>query len=117
MIFFTPKVLHSSFFILHSSLNFAKQNSFGRAASQLPRRAFGTCGLLASGYPLHHLRRVPRLRWFRYYPSRLRAFGAPKLIQLKIRTLLLLTNANNELNGFLGVFAPDVETGHALSLQ
>jgi hypothetical protein len=32
-------------------------------------------------------------------------------------SFLLLTNANNGLNGFLGVFAPDVETGHALSLQ
>jgi hypothetical protein len=50
---------YSSFFILHSSLNFAKQNSFGRAAS--PRRAFGTC-LLASGYPLHHAPRFALAR-------------------------------------------------------
>jgi hypothetical protein len=35
----------------------------GRAAS----RAFGA---LASGYPLHHLRALRALRWFRCYPSR-----------------------------------------------
>jgi hypothetical protein len=31
--------ISSSFFILHSSLNFAKQNAFGRAASLRSRRA------------------------------------------------------------------------------
>jgi hypothetical protein len=48
--------VNSSFFILHSSLNFAKQNSFGRAASS-------RFALLASGYPLHHpRRRAPLVR-------------------------------------------------------
>jgi hypothetical protein len=41
------------FFILHFSLNFAKQNSLGE-----PLRSLRS---LASGYPLHHLRRASRV--------------------------------------------------------
>jgi hypothetical protein len=41
------------FFIFHFSLNFAKQNSLGE-----PLRSLRS---LASGYPLHHLRRASRV--------------------------------------------------------
>jgi hypothetical protein len=63
--YFVGFILHSSFFILHSSLNFAKQNSFGRAASLRSRRAIRSItrgALRACG-------------WFRCYPSR-RRFAA-----------------------------------------
>jgi hypothetical protein len=38
-------------------------------ASRFVARTRGAM-LLASGYPLHHLRAFHALRWFRYYPSR-----------------------------------------------
>jgi hypothetical protein len=56
-------------------LNFAKQNSAGRAASSL---AHFIRSLLASGYPLHHARRrFTSGGWFRYYPSRTVAASPP----------------------------------------
>jgi Leucine-rich repeat (LRR) protein len=54
MILLYFRIVLPTFFILHFNL--------GEPLRRLWR--------LASGYPLHHLRRVPRLRWFRYYPSR-----------------------------------------------
>ena len=36
---------------------------------------------LASGYPLHHLRALRSLRWFRFYPSRKNPFVAKKIFR------------------------------------
>jgi len=59
------------------------------------------------------------LRWFRYYPSRkshCRTRGAT-WCDTGFARLVVSNNANTGFKYFFIVFAPDVETGHALSLQ
>jgi hypothetical protein len=78
---------------------FSLHNSFGRAASS-------RFALLASGYPLHHLRAfrfTHALRWFRYYPSRSRRKFVPSA--LLSGALASLANKNQRHKAFISFFS------------